>query len=444
MNILWIEDFGGNLDSGKITLNSMFGQLLNFDHWSADELDLLESPSDLERFTTENSSLHKIALCRHYLDYVEFKSSHDIIQHIDVVIIDIRLGNKVDYTLDIPIEHQDKNKFHENAGFYIFNDLAYSGFPAEKMCFMTGESGLLQNFNEQCARLYIPQATHFEKRESDFRKLQDWIAKQNSDYTNLRRGVIEGSEWLSAYIEEDEERIQFRDFIKPDSDGHSIEIPKTDIKNYLTTLSHSLPVKQPSLGAINTHYRLFLRTLVHEWEESLHPDCLKAKHGNTISTISDIYTFAWIVKMARNWVSHANLLDPLTPQMNAFFFLVNMRAMFKLRDIQRYEHILLYCISSSPIESIDYPILIQNIDYADNNIDGILNGLRLDVSGHFGQKINAIYRRNTGNPDAEQHDYHVFLLQNFWVSLKSTLPKSSDHFLATLARHIYPHSFPEA
>ncbi len=78
------------------------------------------------------------------------------------------------------------------------------------------------------------------------------------------------------------------------------------------------------------------------------------------------------------------------------------------------------------------------------NVNGILTGLNINESGHFGEKINAIYRRNTGNPDAEAHDFKGFLQQYFWVNQKldtRNLTATSDDFLPTLARHIYSRSF---
>jgi len=70
-----------------------------------------------------------------------------------------------------------------------------------------------------------------------------------------------------------------------------------------------------------------------------------------------------------------------------------------------------------------------------------------NVEKHFGEKINDIYRQNTGNPDAEEHNFKVFLLQYFWVNQNSHLQKlttKSGDFLSTLAHHIYNLSFPEA
>jgi hypothetical protein len=72
--------------------------------------------------------------------------------------------------------------------------------------------------------------------------------------------------------------------------------------------------------------------------------------------------------------------------------------------------------------------------------------LNINESGHFGKKVNAIYRQNTGNPDAEEHDFKGLLLQYFWVNQKldlRSLTAASGDFLPTLASHIYSHSFPQ-
>lgn len=195
---------------------------------------------------------------------------------------------------------------------------------------------------------------------------------------------------------------------------------------------------------------MFLRTLVHEWEENIEPN-KKYKYN-------DIHTFAWLSKMTRNWTSHANLLEPLNPQILAFLFMVNMRAMFKIPpETQFYEEILLSRISIS--KEID-DSLENKIEDIENNVNKILVTLKipeykedkygnkiLDRNGkekmkYFGDKINAIHQKNTGKP--KQHDFNSFLLQYFWVNQKSSLDNltaNSDDFLPTLARHIYNCSF---
>jgi hypothetical protein len=280
--------------------------------------------------------------------------------------------------------------------------------------------------------------------------LDNWLENHEENYyLVLRRGIIAGCDFLKSRIKNDDSNVQFRDFIKIKNNEPTIEIPRMEIENYLAVLSQCLPIKQSyDESSVNIEYRLFLRTLVHEWEENIEAPSLKKKYANDLSKIHDIYTFGWIMKTARNWTSHANLIEPLDHQIIAFLFLVNMRAMFKLpKAIQPYEKILLGCISVSPSNAIDSQELNKHIIDAEQNVDGILAGLKINESGHFGEKINAIYRQNTGNPDAEKHDFKCFLLQYFWVNQKSYLRNliaTSDDFLPTLARHIYHASFQKA
>jgi hypothetical protein len=237
MNILWIEDFGGGLDRGTATLNLMFQDLISFDNWDEDELSLLDKPSGLESFFKENSALNCVFLCRHYHDYVDFKKNNDIAKKIDAVIIDIRLHNDVDLSLPIPSDSHTKEDFHKEAGFYIFNDLVHSGFPAEKMCFMTGEMNSFTGFKKKCNEIYIPKVVGFEKSDAEYGKLRLWIKDKETDYAILRRGIIEGCSFLNSYVENDENNIQIRDFIKIENNQPTVEIPVTDIINYLDVLS---------------------------------------------------------------------------------------------------------------------------------------------------------------------------------------------------------------
>ena len=246
MNILWIEDFGGGLDTGTATLNLMFQDLISFDNWDEDELSLLSRPADLEIFFKDNSALYCVFLCRHYFDYEKFKSNYDILTKIDAVIIDIRLNNNIDFDLPIPNDFQEKQQFHENAGVYIYNDLVHLGVPSEKMCFMTGEKNSFTSFEAKCRDIYIPKVTGFEKNDAEYEKLRKWIKEQESSYTILRRGVIEGCHFLKSQIEKEDENIQFRDFIKFDNEYRlpAIEVVTADIINYLDTLAQFLSLKQ--------------------------------------------------------------------------------------------------------------------------------------------------------------------------------------------------------
>lgn len=317
-----------------------------------------------------------------------------------------------------------------------------------------GKKNTYNSFCDAYKRCRIKPPEAINKNLQNVKKyLVQWLHKhEKNQYLILRRGIIEGCEFLKSHIKKDDSNIQFRDFIKGDNNNQpSIEIPTTDIENYLDALIQSLVIREPiDESALNIQYRLFLRALVHEWEENIDP--------NKKYNYKDINTFAWLSKMTRNWTSHANLLEPLNPQIIAFLFMVNMRAMFKIPpETQSFEDILLSCIAIST--ELD-DSLENKIEDIENNINNALftlkipeykedkNGNRiLDKNGkekmkNFGDKINAIHQKNTGN--VKQHDFQDFLLQYFWVNQKSKLDNlmvNSDDFLPTLARHIYSRSF---
>ena len=303
----------------------------------------------------------------------------------------------------------------------------------------------------QRCRIEPPKAINKGLNEAK-QHLNNWLEKhEKNDYLVLRRGIIEGCGFLKEHINDDN-FIRFRSFVKGTKEKKPvIEIPSDDIKNYLDTVEQFLPVRQPKV--INDTYRLFLRTLVHEWEESIDPQETTEKYGG------DIHTYAGLSKQTRNWVSHAKLLEPLTPQIIAFLFLANMRAMFKLSpEVQDYEHILLKCITNTPDAVIDDDNLDNHIIAFNSNVDQILFPLdipltkeRKDKNGsaeprpkYFSEKINDVYKNNTGK--SKQHNYKRFLFQYFFVNQQycpSNLTANSDDFLPTLARHIYSYSFLE-
>ena len=299
---------------------------------------------------------------------------------------------------------------------------------------------LYDNFCEayKAACLIPPNAISKSIENEAQRELSDWLeAHERNEYLVLRRGIIEGCGFLKEHINDDN-FIRFSSFVKGTKERKPvIEISSDDIKNYLDTVEQFLPVREPKV--FNDTYRLFLRTLVHEWEESIDPQETTEKYGG------EIHTYAGLSKQTRNWVSHAKLLEPLNSEIIAFLFLANMRAMFKLpRAIQPYEKILLSCFSLSLVDEINMSELEDNLKDTEQNISGILTGLRIEDSGHFGKKINYIHCQNTGNPDAEPLNYKQFLLQYFWVNQKRdlrNLTAPSDDFLPTLARHIYKYSF---
>ncbi len=455
MNILWIEDFGG-LQAGKNILNQMFGELLGFDTWDNDLFSLKTKPSDLNEFCTQQKSLHTLYLCRNYFDYAEFKENHAILNEIDAVIIDVRLdnGEHVDLEKDIPAPYTDKSKFHENGGFYIFNDLIHLGVPAELMCFMTGEKNSIDDFKEKCSAIYIPEVKAFEKKDAEYENLRIWIKKQASDYLKLRRGIIEGCRQLKEL----KEKLRFDKFSADEKKPAFL-----DIDDYLKVLENFLPLREPSDKA--TLYKLFIRILAHEWEESVEPK----KIDNDQTTLA----FSWIMKMTRNWMAHNStaIFNNLTEQDVAYLFICNMRAIFDLGvDVKNYEKNLFLLFNKSEeseafkaseliVKEKRIPLVKQYVSYFNERtkriqVHNILHDLQNDktklkakgddffitglyhsfwflTSEHDDKKDKAV--ENNRNPN------QVYISRHYTFYC---FDYAQSEFLLKFSSHIYSRSFP--
>jgi hypothetical protein len=244
------------------------------------------------------------------------------------------LDNNADFDQPIPNgsnDPQEKEKFHNNAGFYIFNDLVHLGFPAEKMCFMTGEQSSFSGFKIKCDAIYIPEAVGFEKSDAEYGNLRQWIKKRESDYAILRRGIIEGCRQLKEL----KEKLRFDKFSKDNKKPAFL-----DADDYLNVLANFLPMREPRNKA--PLYKLFIRTLAHEWEESVVPK----KIDDDQTTLA----FSWIMKMTRNWMAHNStaIFNNQTEQDVAYLFICNMRAIFNLgNDAMDYEKKLFLLFNKS-------------------------------------------------------------------------------------------------
>lgn len=401
MNILWIEDFGGDLPAGRNILNQMFGDLMNFDKWDNDELSLTTRPADLNEFCSQQKSLHTIYLCRNYFDYMTFKNEHAVLNEIDLVISDINLENRAHVSLDLPIpeSYSDKTKFHQYAGFFIFNDLIYLGFPEAQMCFMTGEKNSFTGFAEKCRDNYMPPVKGFEKSPTDYENLRAWIREKETDYSKLRRGIIAGCNYLKTLTENE---LRFNDFIKEDDKKIGLE----DLVNYVGVLENFLPLQEPKNK--ERFYKLFVRTLAHEWE---------AAEPKRLNGQNELFAFSWIMKMSRNWLAHSKIFEKLTAQDVAYLFMVNIRTMFDLGDkLVGYEKILLNLFK--PISAMELKEKIGN-DFKDRKLPLVENYAQvLKATGNTYQAINfhdALSNLQRNKINENQPEFFIKgLYQTFW------------------------------
>jgi hypothetical protein len=439
MNILWVEDFGGRADSGKNVLNQMFGSLLSFDLWDNDLLSIKSHPEDLEQFC-QTHSIHRISLCRNYFDYDVFKQTHSILNSIDLVVLDIRLdnGEHVDFDLAIPKPYENKESFHNNAGFYIFSDLVHLGFPSERICFMTGEDSTFSDFKQKCADIYVPEVKCFEKRDKKgYDRLRAWLTEQESEYVKLRRGIIEGCHFISEHLTE--QSLIFNHYILGKEKEKRFKLD--DAQNYLKALENSLP-----LLVIDTNelYKLFIRLLSHEWEGADH---------------KSIKGLAWIMKNTRNWITHNSLLfSELDAKMVAYLVIINMRMMFKLDDtVQTYEKLLLSVFSSSETALMtEYPFHQAYLNLKNLVLEERESNSYIKDAFEFNELANNLQQSRV------KHNKALFtqlLYQMFWLMTSTPYISTGDSkealeirftafdyaktpYLIELAKHIYVDSLP--
>lgn len=451
MNVLWIEDFGGGLSADSATLINLFRGLIDarvFDDAWSPEADLLSDPSELRRFFDTHSPRHRVDLVRHYGDF-QALGSDDLNNRFDAVAIDINLSRGVPRQLAIPDTYSDAPAFHLKAGFYIYNQLIRQGFPAENMCFLTGEAGsTFRDFSEHCRQALMPLPIAHEKDDAGLEKFRDWLSKRQSPYTILRRGVIESCRSARERLGKDTEMIQFNAFL---------ESGRTNVRamdDYLSALETYLPARVPAPADLPRVLRMFVRTVAHEWESNAKPTNIRPQGDQSLKAIR---AFGQVMKNTRNWLAHGDALNAMTTPVAAYLFMVNLRAMFKLlTETQGHEHIL-FPLFGQPLFAMNKQILEEQL--AGTHAEA----LRL-CQQHGGEPlIDQSYEKlvnQAENLGATNFDYLRALYLILWHQLaqrKNDNPqdyrcdcrpqvfKLSEHredFLNLLMRHLINHSFP--
>lgn len=457
--LLWIEDFDNSV---KATAHEVLGNL-DIDGNFAEEKRQLKN--DLKKYGIfiELSFQNGLNFIRKQL------------QEIDYVIIDINLpaisdGDSVnddvlklladfyeyqeqqDEIEDEALQAEKREKLREIAGFHLYTELVFElGFPRNHILFCSNHGEEMKSIQEAFKTAKMPMPTIYRKSDN---YVKNWVREHyKNSYSCLRRGIIEACHHLKKLSEY--RLLRFNDFIK-ESDK---QVTFYEMHDYLTILENFFPLREPEdKGA---WYKLFIRALTHEWEAA------EYERINKQNRQQGMYAFSQIMKISRNWSTHSKIFEKSTTQDVAYLFIINMRAMFDLKDeLLPYEKKLLHLFSN--IMSVDDMREKMGTDYESRKIPLANNyALLIKETGNTWQAINFNDALNNLQK-SKVVDSRILirgLYQIFWfltsngnihllvneeekINASATLNYQFKYFdyqkkayLFEIARHIYNHSF---
>jgi len=457
---LWVEDFENSVET---TANNVLGSII-------------ETPFDKDkRKLRKNLKNQGVFLELNFQDGFSFVKNN--LNRIDYIILDIDLishsGGIEDISNDVLIlleefqgykreqnESEDGesfkeacNKLKEIAGFYLYTQLVVElGFPKTHILFCSNHGENTKTIQKAFEDAKISLPPIYEKSNIG---VQAWVKScYKNPYSRLRRGIIEGCQYLRNLADD---KLRFNNFIK-ESNKH---ITREDLYDYLDVLANFLPLKEPQDKS--ALYKLFVRTLAHEWE-SVEPN--KALDKNK----RELFAFVWIMKMTRNWLAHSRIFESINEQDVSYLFIVNMRSMFVLSDnLLEHEKYLLKLFNSLSVTEIEKEIgnkqpftrkLPLERSYAN-----LLNKTQTKQAMSFHNALNELqkYGYDNDNDYLIQGLYQIFwfLTSRGYVNVYDTKSRDSttklnyqfsyfdyyknekDNYLLELARHIYKRSFKE-
>lgn len=466
---LWIEDFAvdGQTRAIKSTAETLFGGIYPLDAFLEDERDLKDSLKKHNTFLelTFQDALKFINTRLNDVDYIILDidlpayGEHDAL---DESVLKV-LKEFEDYTPSDDRNDESNqiaacDRLKKNAGFYLYAKLVFElGFPKQHIKFFSNHGNEAKTIEASFRAAKITPPEIYLKSDDSIRQ---WVSDCfNSPYSRLRRGIIEGCK-LSKSLPK--ENLYFNNFTPKQA-----SIQYEDIVSYFQILENFLPLRKPeNMQAI---YKLFVRTLSHEWEaaKNIKPD--KEKSDAVL---------AWILRNTRHWITHnSSLFDALDERFVAFLFMINIRVMFKFDDYQQhpYERVLLGLFENESLPQQDFStktipvsdayLALRNLVWDENNKTYEKNkktGSKykaIDEGFYFNDMTNSVQLSDS----PLRHDKKLFiklLYQTFWLTTRNPFVdkknrqsleikfwnfKYSDKpYMLELARHIYHHSFPEA
>ena len=281
---LWVEDFE---NSAKVTATEVFGGINRDEQQFSDNKQQLKKNLKAQGIYIELSFQDGLGFIRQNLSKIDYiildidlaaYSKGDVINADVLELLETFQGYKkpTDENEEELLLEQECAILKALAGYYLYTELVVElGFPKQHILFCSnhGENSLSTRDAFKTAKIALP--TIYEKSAPE---VQAWVkACYENPYSRLRRGIVEGCQHLKTLPEE---KLRFKDFIK-DTEK---QINLADMHDYLGVLENFLPLREPSDKA--ALYKLFIRTLAHEWEAA---DFIKDE--------------AWIMKCTRNWIN---------------------------------------------------------------------------------------------------------------------------------------------
>lgn len=454
---LWVEDFE---NSAKVTATEVLGGI------SIDGLQFSDNKQQLKQAL----KAHGIYIELSFQDGLSFIRQH--LNKIDYIILDIdlaayskgdELNNDVLALLEAFQDYKkpsndleeelllDKEcaKLKALAGYYLYTELVVElGFPKQHILFCSnhGENSVSTREAFKTAKIALP--TIYEKADAS---VQTWVkSSYENPYSRLRRGIIEGCNDVTKLVDD---KLYFNTFVNKNE-----PIKPEDIHNYLAVIKNFLPLREPSNKT--DLYKLFVRTLSHEWEAA---DSIRSDKNKKDAAL------AWVMRNTRHWITHnSNLFSALDEKMIAYLFFINLRVMFNSDDdsVQQYEKILLNLFAEDALPEAQFkeqtsnkliPISKAYLDINNIVLDEKQKGINIQDAFYFNELANNIQLSGS----AFRNDTSLFtklLYQMFWLSTSNPyIDKSNKRnlleikfwdfnyaekpYLFELARHIYHHSF---
>jgi hypothetical protein len=461
---LWIEDFEYSEYSAKTTASSLFAGLMEEKFFS-------DNARELKKKLIEQGVFIELSF-QDGLDFIRNK-----LNDIDYIILDIDLpaysrGDSIsDDVLQLlknfygyeksDDESEDERLLGDKceslktlAGYHLYAELVIElGFPKQHILFCSNHGENLKSIQDAFNTAKITLPSIFKKADEE---VHQWTEKNYENaYSRLRRGIIEGCRHIKKVLESpsfNENHLKFNDFIKVSEK----RVNNAEMHDYLDVLENFFPLREPNDADKAVLYKLFIRTLSHEWEST---------------EAEKLRGLPWILKNTRNWIVHnSSLFKKMDEKQVAYLFFINMRVMFEFDSaVQSYEKILLNLFGKPVSDNLFNDKVKNDLINLDKAYLGIKNIIRENNKNnkearirdgfYFNELANNIQQSNS----PLKNDVQLFsnlLYQMFWLTTSSpyvdTGPKRNElrikfrefedlkkPCIKELARHIYNVSYLE-